>query len=75
MAFSWTPAGGRVDLPTLGGHAHLANAVNNLGQVVGHSDVTIFGPRQAFLWTAAGGMVNLGATLGATRSGANASLQ
>jgi probable HAF family extracellular repeat protein len=64
-AFSWTAAGGMVDLGTLGG-ASFAGAVNDEGQVVGGSfllDNTL----HAFSWTAAEGMVDLG-TLGGSWS-------
>jgi probable HAF family extracellular repeat protein len=55
-AFSWTQAGGMVDLGTLGG-ASTAIDVNANGQVVGYSDK---GEPHAFSWTQAGGMVDLG---------------
>jgi RHS repeat-associated protein len=65
-AFSWTQAGGMVDLGTLpGGSLSTANAVSN-GQVVGSSG-TASGAEHAFSWTQAGGMVDLG-TLGGTNS-------
>ena len=44
-AFSWTPAGGMVDLGTLGGTCSDATAVNASGQVVGFS--TTAGRRRA----------------------------
>jgi probable HAF family extracellular repeat protein len=61
-AFSWTKAGGMVDLGTLGGFGSAANAVSASGQVVGSAD-TPNGYSHAFSWTPAGGMVDLG-TLG-----------
>jgi probable HAF family extracellular repeat protein len=61
-AFSWTAAGGMIDLgmpldPNVG-----TSAVNASGQVVGWGR-TANGVVHAFLWTAAGGMIDLG-TLG-----------
>ena len=65
--FSWTQAGGLVELGSLGGVGGSAEAVNNSGQVVGQS--TSGGDIHAFLWTQAGGMVHLG-TLGGSGSSA-----
>lgn len=53
-----------IDLGTLGGNSSWAEAINDSGQVVGHSD-TGSGEQRAFLWTASGGMQDLG-TLGGT---------
>ncbi len=61
-AFSWTQAGGVVDLGTLGGRFSFAYAVSG-GQVVGLADAGPFVGYHAFSWTQAGGMVDLG-TLG-----------
>jgi probable HAF family extracellular repeat protein len=47
------------DLGTLGGTLSDASAINELGQVVGTS-TTAAGERRAFLWTASGGMIDLG---------------
>ena len=73
-AFSWTAAGGMVDLGSFGGSRSEAYAVNENGQVVGLSALTgggYGGPIHAFLWTASRGMVDLG-TLGGTQSAAYA---
>jgi probable HAF family extracellular repeat protein len=59
-----------VDLGTLGGSTSAVHesgqVVNESGQVVGYSE-TASGQQHAFLWTQAGGMVDLG-TLGGSRS-------
>ena len=52
-AFSWTAAGGMIDLGTLDDYS-TAFAVNDGGQVVGRNR------RNAFSWTASGGMIDLG---------------
>jgi len=64
-AFSWTPAGGMIDLGVLGDtfDSSEAVAVNDRGQVVGVSSRAGFW--RAFSWTPAGGMVELPA-LGGT---------
>jgi probable HAF family extracellular repeat protein len=61
--FSWTAAGGMIDLGTLGGTDAMAVAVNARGEVIGWSQLTGDTTVHAFLWTATGGMVDLG-TLG-----------
>jgi probable HAF family extracellular repeat protein len=62
-AFSWTQAGGLVDLGTISGGSSLPTAVNESGQVVGESASTS-GQLRAFSWTAAGGIVDLGTLAG-----------
>jgi probable HAF family extracellular repeat protein len=69
-AFSWTQAGGIVDL-TLGGTNSEAQAVNNGGQVVGDGALAGDAANHAFSWTQAGGMLDLG-TLGGSDSVAHA---
>lgn len=71
-AFSWSSAGGLVDLGTLGGRQSGAAALNGAGQVVGVSDtVTGDDPEpHAFLWSS-GALHDLG-TLGGTSSAATA---
>ncbi len=71
-AFRWTAATGMVDLGTLGGTDSWATAVSANGSVIaGYSELTgnpTFNGNpvsDAFRWTAATGMVNLG-TLGGT---------
>ena len=68
-----TSAGVRPSSPwwTLGGTYSQAYAVNNLGQVVGYANTVGDAEEHAFLWTQAGGMVDLG-TLGGTGSLARA---
>src|SRR5205807_2389495 len=58
-AFSWTRAGGMIDLGTLGGSSSFAVAVSDGGQVVG-SSYSAGGEVHAFSWTEAGGMIDLG---------------
>ena len=53
-AFSWTQAGGMVDLGTLGGSSASPSAVNPSGQVVGYSDTTGDGATHAVLWQLTG---------------------
>ena len=49
-AFSWTQAGGMVDLGTLGGSTSVAQAVNDAGQVVGYSGTAGDVAQHAVLW-------------------------
>jgi probable HAF family extracellular repeat protein len=73
VSFTWTAEGGFVDLGTLGeGYTNTwANAVNDLGQVVGASFVAGWSSSHAFLWTAEGGMTDLGTLGGASSSAAD----
>ncbi len=73
-AFSWTAAGGMVNLgsldPSYSYDGSIATAVNDHGQVVGVSEAPSGGNSQAaFSWTARGGIVNLG-SLGGDQTGA-----
>src|SRR5438094_286512 len=58
-AFSWTQAGGVLDLGTLGGSSSTALAVNASGQVVGYADAVGNAASHAFSWTLTGGMIDL----------------
>ena len=69
-AYSWTRAGGLVDLGTLGGSESVAVAVNNKGQVVGWSQIVGNSETHAFFWSVQTGMIDLG-TLGGRSSNAN----
>ena len=76
--FLWTPGSGIRDLDTLGGDTSTVAALNDVGQVAGSSTIEPgpsrgpVPPRQhAFLWTAMGGMQDLG-TLGGRNSEARA---
>src|SRR5678816_4621063 len=62
-AVSWTPAGGMMDLGTLGNFSE-PYRMNKYGQVVGFSAIDLNNNQvHAFSWTLAGGMTDLG-TLG-----------
>jgi probable HAF family extracellular repeat protein len=67
--FSWTRAGGRVDL-TFGGDTAYVYDLNQAGQVVGYSNFPGGGNGHAFLWSEATGMLDLG-TLGGSWSTAS----
>jgi probable HAF family extracellular repeat protein len=62
-AFRWSLRDGMTLLPSLGGFASVAYDVNRSGQVVGKSQ-TQAGATRAFLWTADGGVRDLGALPG-----------
>jgi probable HAF family extracellular repeat protein len=64
QAFSWTAAGGLVQIPTLGGSIAFASSVNAAGEVVGNSTITDDMAGRAFFWTAAGGTIDLGTIAG-----------
>jgi len=71
--FSWTRAGGMIDLGTLGGRfGATAVAVNSAGQVVGTSWTPADGSHP-FSWTPAGGMIDLGSLGGLYASAAGVS--
>lgn len=59
------------DIGTLGGDATLANDLNNAGQVAGGS-IRTDGSEHAFVWSAGGGMLDLGVVSGADNSRAQA---
>jgi len=66
-AFRWTRQDGMKDLGTLGGNSSVAQAVNDVGEVVGYSATPPSGEEHAFLWTPQNGMMDLG-TLGGPTS-------
>jgi probable HAF family extracellular repeat protein len=64
-AFLWTPGQGMQDLGDLGGGYSVAYAINDAGQVVGRSWLSVAVPDygvlyKAFLWTAGAGIRSLG---------------
>src|SRR5205807_2237980 len=58
-AFLWTH-GSMQDLGTLGGAPSLVGGLNQAGVVAGHSDAPTRAHQDAFLWTPATGMLDLG---------------
>src|SRR5207245_2933009 len=60
QASAWTPAGGMIELGTLGGSGSFARAVNASGQVVGFSRLASLTSTRAFSWTPAEGIIDLG---------------
>jgi len=71
-AFSYTTAGGMVDLGTFGGTYSSASAINNAGTIVGTANTNGDATSYGFSYTTAGGMVSLGTMAGGTYSGASA---
>jgi probable HAF family extracellular repeat protein len=69
-AFSWTAAGGMIDLGGLGPNS-TGVGVNGTGQVIGFSTLAGNIGQHAFSWTAGEGMIDLG-TLGGPNSEASA---
>lgn len=65
-AFLWSGEALR-DLGTLGGASSMAAAINGSGEVVGAADTTS-GYQHAFLWTAGGGIQDLGVLPGGLES-------
>jgi probable HAF family extracellular repeat protein len=59
-----------VDLGNLGGHYAEAFAINNLGQVVGYSELSDKSTHHAFLWSSDTGMHDLGALGGGSQANA-----
>jgi probable HAF family extracellular repeat protein len=70
-AFLYTPGSGMQVLPTLGGSSGYANSINDSGQVVGYAE-DAFHHLRPFLWTATGGIQDLGALPGRNSGNANA---
>ena len=64
----WLPTGEAVDVPSLGLGDGQADAINNIGQVVGVSISAATGDNHAFLWTPGVGVIDLGTVSGATGS-------
>ena len=70
-AFVWTPGSGMQMLPTLGGNSGVAYGINDSGQVVGVAS-NASGRDRPFLWTATGGIQDLGVLSGYNAGLANA---
>jgi probable HAF family extracellular repeat protein len=68
--FSWTPADGMTEIPSLGGFNNRVTDVSDAGEVVGYSQ-TSTGELRAFVWNRSHGMTDLG-TLGGRSSSASA---
>jgi probable HAF family extracellular repeat protein len=74
-AVLWRKDGSVIDLGNLGGATNVAIAVNNVGQVVGNSDLVVGGSDlgvHAFLWEEESGMQDLGTLPGDVQSNASA---
>src|SRR5262249_35297974 len=69
QACVWMGPGGLFDPGKLGGNEAHAYGVNDVGQVVGSSNISGNAAVHAFIWTLGGAMQDLG-TLGGTRSDA-----
>jgi probable HAF family extracellular repeat protein len=63
LPFAWTPTGGMISLGSLGQDAY-ALAVNANGMVVGYGYTPDWETEHAFVWTQAGGMVDLDGRFG-----------
>ena len=69
-AVVWTPGGGVEELPTLGGEWSISLGINDVGQVVGYSQVSQSSTSDAyhgFVWSSTEGMIDVG-TLGSRGS-------
>jgi probable HAF family extracellular repeat protein len=66
-AFTWTQAGGLVDIGTLGGAFGAAYSVSSAGGVVGSSTIADDAAQHAFFWTQGSTILDLG-TLGGSDS-------
>jgi probable HAF family extracellular repeat protein len=71
-AYLWPAAGGRLELPTLGGVRRAAYDVNDGGNAVGWSYDKTGTKKRAVLWPAGGGVEDLGASRKATGAEARA---
>lgn len=67
VAFIWTEQYGMSQLPTLGGDAGSAHAINERGQVIGWS-YTVANEVHAFVWTSKKGIKDLGTLPGDAES-------
>jgi probable HAF family extracellular repeat protein len=68
VAFIWTEQNGMSPLPTLGGGAGFAHAINDKGQVVGWSYTSVPNEVHAFVWTSNNGIKDLGTLPGDAES-------
>ena len=58
-AYLWNPTDGFTDIGSFGGTETWGNAINNVGQVVGDSDIPAGEAMHAFYWDAENGMLDL----------------